>query len=400
MMPAPATTGYHIRMEAVRKSYGRAVALHGIDLELGAGRFVVLLGPSGSGKSTLARCLAGVERIDSGRLHLGGQLVGDGRRHLPPERRNLAMVFQDYALWPHLRVRGNVAYALRRHHLDSTESRRRVDEALEQVGLASLSDRYPHELSGGEQQRVALARAVVARPGLLIFDEPLSNLDADLRERLRVEIATLTRQSGATAVYITHDQSEAFALADEIAVLDSGSLVQFGPPEEIYHRPATPFVARFTGISGELPGRVRQVGRDDLTVDVAGSVLRCRAGDRVAIGQPVRVLVRPAATAILDVDGSGPDRSVQMSGAGTLRGQVVDVAYRGRGYDHVVECESGTLSAVFAPNRHERGNIVRLTVAAQGCVAYRETGPHPAHNDEASADMSYPADLTAVILTG
>lgn len=261
MIPAPATAGHDVRMEGVRKSYGRAVALDGIDLQLGTGRFVVLLGPSGSGKSTLARCLAGVERIDSGRLYLGGQLVGDGRHHLPPERRNLAMVFQDYALWPHLDVRSNVTYALRRHHLGGTESRRRAGEALDQVGLGALGERYPHELSGGEQQRVALARAVVGRPGLLIFDEPLSNLDADLRERLRVEIATLTRQSGATAVYITHDQSEAFALADEIAVLDRGNLVQFGPPEDIYHRPATPFVARFTGISGGIPRSGAPVGR-------------------------------------------------------------------------------------------------------------------------------------------
>ncbi|HET9691280.1 MAG TPA: ABC transporter ATP-binding protein, partial [Acidimicrobiales bacterium] len=202
-MSAPTAPGHHIAVRGVDKRYGTHPALSGVDLEVAPGCFVVLLGPSGSGKSTLARCLAGVERVDGGTIHLGGTLVADGRHHLPPDRRNLAMVFQDYALWPHLPVAGNVGYALRRRKLPAAAVDRRVAEALGRVGLAALGARYPHELSGGEQQRVALARALVGRPGLLIFDEPLSNLDADLRERLRVEIATLTRDSGATAVYIT-----------------------------------------------------------------------------------------------------------------------------------------------------------------------------------------------------
>ncbi len=389
MSPAPGATGYHIHLGGVRKSYGRAIALGGIDMDVEGGRFMVLLGPSGSGKSTLARCLAGVERIDSGQLRLGGRLVDDGRRHLPPERRNLAMVFQDYALWPHLNVRGNIAYALRRHRLSPAEARRRTGEGLEQVGLGALGDRYPHELSGGEQQRVALARAVVGRPGLLIFDEPLSNLDADLRERLRVQIATLTRETGATAVYITHDQSEAFALADEMAVLDRGNLVQLGAPEEIYHRPATPFVARFTGISGELLGRVCRASGDKLVVEVAGTTLRCQAGDQAAVGQSVRVLVRPAATAILDADRPCSRRSDPLPSEGTLAGRVVDVAYRGRGYDHVVACEEGTLASVFGQRRWERGATVRISIAAQGCVAYGEAPPAPSLSqpDPAEQDM-------------
>lgn len=166
---------------------------------------------SGSGKSTLVRSLAGIKRLDEGQLWLSGQLASAGSRHLPPERRNLAMVFQDYVLWPHLTVLGKVGYALRRRLPDNVTARERVHAALERVGLGGHAERYPHELSGGEQQRVALTRAVVARPQLLLFDEPLSDLDADLRELLRFELATLTRESGATAVYITHDQSEAFA---------------------------------------------------------------------------------------------------------------------------------------------------------------------------------------------
>jgi iron(III) transport system ATP-binding protein len=258
--------GHRVHVDSAIKRYGRATALAGLSLDVEPGRFLVLLGPSGSGKSTLARALAGVERLDAGRIRLGDGLVSDGRRHLPPERRNLAMVFQDYALWPHMTALGNVSYALRRRHLDRADTLAQARQALDRVGLREFEHRYPHELSGGEQQRVALARAIVARPGLLIFDEPLSNLDADLRERLRVEIATLTRESGATAVYITHDQAEAFALADEIGVLDHGELVQLAPPEVIYQRPANPFVARFTGLAAELRGRVVRADEAEVVV--------------------------------------------------------------------------------------------------------------------------------------
>ncbi|MCU4185512.1 ABC transporter ATP-binding protein [Acidiferrimicrobium sp. IK] len=377
-----AAPGHEVVVQGVDKRYGKTPALAGVDATIGAGRFVVLLGPSGSGKSTLARCLAGVERIDGGAIHMAGTLVGDGRRHLPPDRRNLAMVFQDYALWPHLSVAGNVSYALRRRKLPGAEVERRVADALERVGLGALKDRYPHELSGGEQQRVSLARAVVGRPGLLIFDEPLSNLDADLRERLRVEIATLTRETGATAVYITHDQSEAFALADEIIVLDRGSIVQAGAPEDIYHRPATPFVARFTGIAGELAGVVARADGDQVGVDVAGVRLSARAGDALAAGDRVRLLIRPAATSIHDPS-SAP--------LGGLAGTVIDVAYRGRGYDHVVETAAGSLAAVFSPRRWDRSGTVSVAVDPAGCSAYRTEGPHPAD--------SRVLDLTAVTLS-
>ena len=381
-LPVRGEHGHHIRIAGAVKRYGKAPALKAVDLEIPAGRFVVLLGPSGSGKSTLTRCLAGVERLDGGSIHLGSQLVSDGRHHLPPERRNLAMVFQDYALWPHLTAHGNVAYALKRHHLDGAEARRRTADALDRVGLGILGDRYPHELSGGEQQRVALARAVVARPGLLLFDEPLSNLDADLRERLRIEIATLTRESGATAVYITHDQSEAFALGDEIVVLDRGRIVQHAAPEEVYHRPATPFVARFTGIAGDLPGRVALIEGDDVVADVAGGRLRCRAGGPITAGAAVRLLVRPAATRLASVPGAA---------AGSLAGRVIDVAYRGRGYDHVVACEAGSLAAVFSPNRQPYGTNVVVEIDPAGCLAFIDaTTPE--------VTSGYQQDVTAVRL--
>ena len=356
--------GHRLSVRGATKRFGTVPALSSVDVDAEPGQFLVLLGPSGSGKSTLVRCLAGVERLDAGQISLSGQLVGDGRRHLPPERRDLAMVFQDYALWPHLSVAENVGYALRRRQLSPSEHRRRVGATIERVGLTHHAGRYPGELSGGEQQRVALARAIVAEPGLLLFDEPLSNLDADLRERLRVEISTLTRETGATAVYITHDQSEAFALADRIGVLDHGRLVQLDRPEQIYHQPATAFVARFTGAAGELPGRT--FGASD------GALVRVQVGAANLLARPigvlgreasVRVLVRPAATSIAEGAAAAPD-------AGMLRGVVADVAYRGRGYDHVVEVQAGTLSAVHSPRAYPRGESIDVLLDPQGCLAF------------------------------
>jgi iron(III) transport system ATP-binding protein len=356
--------GHPVRICQAGKRYGRTIALAGVDLDIAAGQFLVLLGPSGSGKSTLIRSLAGVERLDHGEIHLGGLTVDDGRRHLPPERRDLAMVFQDYALWPHKTVAGNVDYALRRRRLPAAQARSTRCEALERVGLAALADRYPHELSGGEQQRVALARAIVARPRLLLFDEPLSNLDADLRERLRVEIATLTRESGATAVYITHDQSEAFALADVIGVLHGGRLTQLGPPETIYHQPATPFVAQFTGLSGELGGVVTRIDGDMLVARVGDASVPARCQQPLTAGAAVRVLVRPASAHLAEAT-TPPTMTT-----GSVPGTVLDVAYRGRGYDHVIRCGETTLTAVFSATAHARGADVAVMLDPQGCLAY------------------------------
>jgi len=364
-----AARGHHLRVRGAGKSYGATRALTAVDLDVEPGQFLVLLGPSGSGKSTLIRSLAGVERLDEGQIHLSGQLVSDRHRHLAPERRDLAMVFQDYALWPHLSVAHNVGYALRRRRCTPQVHHERVAAALDRVGLTHLAARYPSELSGGEQQRVALARAVVAEPGLLLFDEPLSNLDADLRERLRVEISTLTRACGATAVYITHDQSEAFALADRIGVLDQGQLVQLATPEQLYRRPVTPFVARFTGAAGELPGHSLPGGDPDLIrVQVGATQLHARPIGQVRPGTTVTVLVRPAATTISDPP---TDRTGAPSDeAGTVVGTVADVAYRGRGYDHVVVCPEGTLSAVHSQLPHARGERVHVRLDPDGCLAY------------------------------
>ncbi|MFC4242704.1 ABC transporter ATP-binding protein [Gryllotalpicola reticulitermitis] len=368
------TSGRSLHLNKVGKRFGTATALDDVTLSVEPGTFLVMLGPSGSGKTTLLRGLAGIERFDTGAVRFGSTVIDDGRTHVPTERRGLAMVFQDYALWPHLTVRQNVAYALKRHHLDRHEAARRVLDTLDRVGISAKADAYPQELSGGQQQRVALARAIVGSPALLLFDEPLSNLDADLREHLRVEIATITRESGATAVYITHDQAEAFALADVVGVLRDGRLEQLGAPESIYTRPATPFVARFTGLAGAFAGTV--VGRFDVgTVAVGVGDHRLAAGipaDAVLdTGDDVDVLIRGAA---LRLDEPAADAATGTSGGG-VPGRVTDVAYRGRGYEHVVATAHGALSGIFAPQAWSRGTECRVVIDPAGCFAFPRRVP-------------------------
>jgi iron(III) transport system ATP-binding protein len=350
-----------VRASAVSRSFGPIAALNAVDLEVPQGSFVVLLGPSGSGKSTLLRSIAGIERIDSGSIELAGSVADGPKVHTPPERRDLAMVFQDYALWPHLTVQQNVAFALRRVSAGSESRTRTTLDMLDRVGLAGKAQRYPDELSGGQQQRVALARALVARPRLVLFDEPLSNLDADLRERLRVEIATLTLEAGAAAVYITHDQTEAFALADEVVVLDAGRVVQRGTPESIYHHPATPFVARFTGLAGAFRGHVKSVIDGLARVDVGGELITARAVQGLRVREEAEVLVRPSAVAFPS-PGSEP-RTV-------IRGSVLDRAYRGVGYDHVVDTALGRLTGVRHMDARSRGERCEVLLDPQSCFAF------------------------------
>jgi iron(III) transport system ATP-binding protein len=400
-----------ITIENLGKTYpGGNQALRDVALDVAPGTFLVLLGPSGSGKTTLLRCLAGIERISSGRITIGSRTVADGRAHVPPDQRDLSMVFQDYALWPHLTARDNVAFALRRRHLSRAQCRPRAQEMLDRVGLAALADRYPNELSGGEQQRVALARALIADTGLILCDEPLSNLDADLRERMRVEISALVREASATTVYITHDQAEAFALADQVGVLEHGRLVQLGTPEEIYTRPATPFVARFTGLSGELRVRVRE-RRPDGTMLVeppSGYAFRARAplghrdGTPVA-GEEAWVMIRPTGVRLCapgsgagagsgaGSGGGGGFRAGGTGGAGEtygagrtdgaggtdgyhLSGRVTDVAFRGRGYEHAIDVsDSIRLTSVFADVKAARGETVGLRLDPAGCHVFADS---------------------------
>ncbi len=391
-----------LRIEAVGKTFRNgAVALQDVFLAADAGTFLVLLGPSGSGKTTLLRLVAGIEKVTTGRIVIGENVVAEGSRHLLPERRNLAMVFQDYALWPHLCAAENVAFALRRTGLSAKACREHALEMLDRVGLKGLAVRFPSELSGGEQQRVALARALVGNAGLVLCDEPLSNLDADLRERMRVQISELVRDSGSTAVYITHDQQEAFALADKVGVLEKGRLVQLGSPEEVYSHPASPFVARFTGVATELAVRVgrRAAAGGGVEVELfeptATRPVSAEAGSALEPGRGA-LLARPSAVRLCSPYGTEAHVS----------GKVVDVAFRGRGYELTVELPSGSrVSGVVSAERAARGGRVGLALAKAGCVVYatdeREVEAEPSGVEAETSDpLQEPAALRQVALTG
>ncbi|MGC8473175.1 MAG: ABC transporter ATP-binding protein [Candidatus Dormibacteria bacterium] len=368
-MTAPETAGADrpeliLAAAGLTKAYQETRVLDGVDLEVPPGTFLVLLGPSGSGKTTLLRCIAGTERLSSGTLRIAGREVAGPHTHLPPERRHLSMVFQDYALWPHMTAVENVGFALRRLRVGRTERRTRSLEMLERVGISHLADQYPSRLSGGQQQRVALARALVAGSPLLLCDEPLSNLDAHLREQLRVEIATLTRDRGATVVYITHDQQEAFALADQLAVIHQGRILQIGSPEQVYRKPASPFVARFTGLAGSLAARVvASAGADRVRVRCGEAEVEATAMCDFLPGEPVHLLIRADALSI------GSNRG------GALTGVVRDSSFRSGAYDHVVDLAGGSrLTGVRANGRSARGANVEVLIDPVGCLAFPDPG--------------------------
>src|SRR5262249_45063174 len=241
-----------------------------VSLTIEHGSLVCLLGPSGCGKTTTLRLIAGFVEPTAGEIRVGGNVVSSPSRSLPPERRNMSMIFQSYALWPHMTVAENVIYGLKLRKIDAGTIRRKLDAILATTRLAPLAGRYPGELSGGQQQRVALARALIVEPETLLLDEPLSNLDANLREEMRFEVRRLHDEYRYTTVYVTHDQSEAMTTADVIAVMNAGKIEQAGPPEEIYDRPRSEFVARFIGMSNVFKGKTLDGGR----VSLAGVPLR------------------------------------------------------------------------------------------------------------------------------
>ena len=254
-MPAPALV-----IEGLHKTFGDKKALDGIDLQLSSGKVLALLGPSGCGKTTLLRCIAGLSGIDGGCIWLAGECVAQPSHYLSPNERQLGMVFQDYALWPHMNVAQNVAFPLEMQGVKASARHEQVKWALSLVGLGDYADRQPGSLSGGQQQRISLARAIVAKPKLLLMDEPLSNLDKGLRENLALEIRTLIEELALTAVFVTHDQHEAFALADQVAVLQQGRIQQIASPEALYQAPATPDIAAFIDAGALVDGCFRTTG--------------------------------------------------------------------------------------------------------------------------------------------
>ena len=289
-MPSPIT----IRVRNVSKRFDDAVALHDFSLDVWQGDLLSLLGPSGCGKTTALRVIAGFENPDSGQVEIAGREMVGPSEFVPPESRQVGMVFQDYALFPHMTIARNVAYGLPRDQ----QRDRRVAEVLELVGLSGLAGRLPHELSGGQQQRVALARALAPRPEVVLLDEPFSNLDAGLRERVRREVRAILKEAGTTAVFVTHDQEEALAMSDTVAVMRSGTIVQAAPPDELYLRPVDSWIARFLGDADFVAG-VAAAGRVETPVGTFETDL----------SGPVEVMIRPE-TVRFDLDPDGTARVV------------------------------------------------------------------------------------------
>src|SRR5688572_32320948 len=286
--------GSSIHVEGVTKRFGAMVAVRALSLHVGEREFVTLLGPSGCGKTTLLRLLAGFTAPDEGAIRVGAVTLSTPSAVTPPERRGMGMVFQNYAVWPHRTVYQNVAFGLDVRRVPRAETRTRVARILELVNLGGLEERYPSQLSGGQQQRVALARSLVVEPSILLLDEPLSNLDAKLRERMRWELKELQRRTGITFVYVTHDQSEAMALSDRIAVMHQGEVIQIGSPREVYTRPASRTVADFMGLVNLLPARVVRAAGDASLVAVGGDhPIGLALPPGTVEGQQVQVAVRP-----------------------------------------------------------------------------------------------------------
>ena len=320
------------------------------------GKLVTLLGPSGCGKTTTLRCIAGIEVPDAGSIRLGDRVMTSTakRIQLRPERRDIGMVFQSYALWPHMSVFDNVAFPLRMRRERSVPAGPRVEEMLELVGLAGMSERRPSQLSGGQQQRVALARALVYRPSLLLLDEPLSNLDAALRDAIRRDIGRLQRELGITAVYVTHDQDEAMMLSDQVIVMKDGSIVQDGTPADLLAAPASLFVARLLGQANVIEGTiatVRTETRSGAAERIAGVDVKTRDGvtrlsarvvGDVAVGERASVVWRPGDLLIEPVTSAGDARSA----AGTLIGEVTDVRVGSSLTDYTIEAGPATVRAL------------------------------------------------------
>jgi iron(III) transport system ATP-binding protein len=341
-----------LEIEQLRFSYPRNAVARGVTLQLAEGEIGCLLGPSGCGKTTVLRCVAGLESIDGGEIRLHGSVVSRPGFSAPPELRRVGFVFQDYALFPHLTVAANVAFGLQGLRGGARDGR--VRELLQAVGMEGSESRYPHELSGGQMQRVALARALAPRPQILLLDEPFSNLDVDLRERLSIEVRAILKAQGTTALLVTHDQHEAFAMADSVGVMNQGVIEQWAPPYALYHRPATRFVADFVGEGAMIEAEATT--SDGLQTPL-GELRHC-PGCEIQPGDRVALLLRP--DDVLHDDES------------PLKGEVVKKAFRGAEFLYTLRLSDGSEVVSLVPSHHNHaiGERIGIKLDVDHVVAF------------------------------
>ncbi len=341
-----------LSLASVSHAYQDKATFSQLSFSLRKGQIGCLLGPSGCGKTTALRCLAGFEAVSGGVIHLNGKLVSSADFHLPAEKRQIGMVFQDYALFPHLNVEKNVAFGL--HRLERDARQQRVDELLEVVGLRGFKQAYPHELSGGQQQRVALARALAPRPDLLLLDEPFSNLDVALRERLGLEVRDILKQQNATAILVTHDQHEAFAIADEIGIMHQGQIQQWDSAYRIYHEPLNRFVADFVGEGVLIPGKVLAHNQIEIELGVVAGNMP----PDCCLGCTVDVLLRPDDVVHDDLS--------------EVQAKVLAKAFRGADFLYTLELASGLqiLSLVSSHHNHAIGEKIGIKLEIDHVIAF------------------------------
>jgi iron(III) transport system ATP-binding protein len=347
-----------VELRGLTKRFGPLAVVDDVSLRIDHGQLVCLLGPSGCGKTTTLRLIAGFLEPSEGEIHVGDRLVSSKLRTLPPEQRKMSMIFQSYALWPHMTVTENIVYGLRLRKIDRATIAKKLDVILKATKLEILAQRYPGELSGGQQQRVALARALIVEPETLLLDEPLSNLDANLREEMRFEIRRLHDEYRYTTVYVTHDQSEAMTTADLIAVMNAGKIDQLGTPEDIYDRPQSEFVARFIGASNVIKG----TARDENHVEFAGATLQV-VGAKLSRGKSAAVAIRQH-----DIQLSTQAPQIPQN---AVRATVTRHVFLGASRDYMVETSDGTTLRVVTAteNAVARGAEVWLTLPPERCRA-------------------------------
>lgn len=312
----------YVKISNVSKKFGKINAVKNINIDINKGEFLVIVGPSGSGKTTLLRLMAGFEQVDEGQINVQGVILSSVKKLIPPEKRGMGMVFQQYVLWPHMSVFENIAYPLKARHYSKSEVSQIVNSTLELVGLKELGNRSPHQLSGGQQQRVALARSLALGPKLILFDEPLSNLDVQIRNYMQVEIKRIQKKLNITALYVTHDQGEALLLADRIAVMREGNLEQIGPPEEVYYQPKTFFVANFIGRANWIRGTIEYRKGNKINANINKRSIKCLINDfNSGKNKDILILVRPDEFIIY--------REAFTQNKNLYKGKITDVFFKG-----------------------------------------------------------------------